>query len=154
MREVYWPRYAAGQERLANEEAREFIVRANHDGRTARPWSASTIRRVAGYLTGCCADFGLLEPGPRKVRKFLPWRMELATVAALAYDLHWVGHGDNAVVGDSDWQLYGLDRLQVLDELKRLALRRFLVLQTAGTAIRIAWPCKTVEELVDVLAQG
>ncbi len=73
VREVYWRAYAAGRDTLDTEAARMFITRANQDGKTTTPWSDSTITRAARYVTGCCADFGLLERGHRTARRILPW---------------------------------------------------------------------------------
>src|SRR5207249_2385212 len=64
VREVYWALYASGREQVRNDDARDFVARANQEGRTARPWTPGTVRRVAAYLTGSCADFGLLSRGP------------------------------------------------------------------------------------------
>ena len=89
--EVYWSAYTAGRQTLSNNDAKEFVVCANRDGKTASPWSASTIRRVASYLTGSCADFGLLERGAKRVRKLLHYRIEPRTAAIVAYDLHFAG---------------------------------------------------------------
>ncbi len=94
VREVYWNAYTAGRQTLSNDDAKEFVVSANRDGKTTKPWSATTIRRVASYLTGCCADFGLLERGARSVRKILHYHIEPRTAAILAYDLHFAGYGD------------------------------------------------------------
>jgi BrxA len=152
--EVYWPQSRAGQDRISNQEGQEFVSRANKEGRTAKPWSDSTIRRVAGYLTGACADFGLLERGTRKVRKIVPFRLEAATGATLAYDLHFSGLGDNALVAHRDWALFGLELTDVLAELKRLSLMGLLIVQMAGSVISIAWKCKNLEELAHALAQG
>ena len=66
VRDVYWAAYSAGRSQVSNEEARAWVVRANQDGKTAHSWSAETIERVAGYLTRCCADFGLLQGGAPK----------------------------------------------------------------------------------------
>jgi hypothetical protein len=151
--DVYWPRYASGQDRISNEEARAFVARANQEGRTAKPWSESTIRRAAGYLTGACADFGLLENGVRRTRRILPFRIEPGTAAALAHEVHFAGHGDNAVVADPGWKLFGLEPPEVVSELKRLSLKGLLVLQAAGNVTRIGWKCKNPQELADVLAQ-
>ncbi len=153
VREVYWNAYASGRETLSNEDAREFVIRANQDGKTATPWSDSTIRRVAAYLTGCCADFGLLEHGRHSVRRILPYRIESRVAAILAYDLHFAGLGDNRVVGDAQWALFGLDASDVLEELKRLTLKGLVIVQHAGGVTRIGWPHKSWEELACVLAQ-
>lgn len=152
VREVYWDAYTAGRNTLSNQDARDFVVCANQDGRTTKPWSDSTRRRVAGYLTGACADFGLLERGTRNVRRILPFRIMPRVAILLACDLHFSGLGDNAVLSHPDWALFGLDRSAVLDELKRLALRGLFIVQTAGNITRIAWQCRTVEELKDAIA--
>ncbi len=151
--EVYWPAYAAGKDKLSNTESREFVIDAIREGKTTIAWSDIMVRRVASNLTGCCADFGLLEQGKKSVRKILPYRIEPTVVTILAYDLHFAGHGDNSVLNHSDWALFGLEPHDVLDELKRLALRSRLIVQTAGGAVRIGWQYKSMEELLDVLAQ-
>ena len=70
------------------------------------------------------------------------------------YDLHFKGHGDNSVLSHPDWVLFGMERDDVLDEMKRLALKGLLIMQSAGGVTRISWPHKTMEELADVLAHG
>ncbi len=61
IREVYWSRYTGGYAQLTNDDARSFVERAIADGKTLKRWADRTVRNVAGYLTGCCADYGLLE---------------------------------------------------------------------------------------------
>jgi hypothetical protein len=154
VRDGYWSMYSAGRETISNQDAREFVVQANHDGKTSNSWSPTTVRRVSSYLTGCCADFGLLEGGARSVRKILPFRVESRVVVVLAYDLHFAGHGDNRMLADPDWALFGLARGDVLSELKRLSLKGLFIIQTAGDVTRVGWQCKNIEELVDVIAQS
>jgi len=153
VREVYWGAYTSGRTTLSNEDARAFVRRANQDGKTSTPWADSMIRRVAGYLTGCCADFGLLDRGRKSVRRILSYRIAPRIAAILAYDLHFAGLGDNRIVGDPQWALFGMDASDVLDELKRLSLKGLVIVQHASGTTRIGWPHRTMEELVDVLAQ-
>ena len=154
IRQVYWPAYGAGRSTLDNEEARTFVIRANQAGKTTVPWSESTTKRVAGYLTGCCADFGLLERGQRKERRILPFRIEPRVAALLAYDLHFAGLGDNSLLSDQDWALFGLDTVDALSELRRLSLRGLMIVQTAGTVTRIGWQYKTIDEVTDAITQS
>lgn len=154
VRDVYWPAYAAGRDRLDNLEARQFVTRANQDGKTTTPWSESTIRRAAGYLTGCCGDFGLLERGQRKERRILPYRLEPRVGALLAYERHFAGLSDNRLIGDPDWTLFGLAPEDVLAELRQLALKGQLIVQTAGSVTQISWPFKSMDEVIDAVAQG
>ncbi len=150
--EVYWPRYAGGHIFLSNAESRAFVTQACQEGKTASRWSDSTITRMTRYLTGCCADFGLLESGAKTTRKMRPYHIEPNVIAFLAYDLHFSGSGDNAVIAHDDWKLFGLQPHEVRDELKRLALKDFWILQTAGDVTRISWSFNDWEEVFDVIA--
>lgn len=152
IRGVYWPAYSSGREFLTNQDAREFVVRANQQGFTTKPWSESTIRRVSGYLTGTCADFGLLERGAKSSRKVLSCHIEPKAAIALAYDLHFSGIGDNTIIGHNDWALFGLERADVIAELRRLSLKRVFLVQTAGDVVRIGWLCKNEKELSSAIA--
>ena len=154
VRDIYWRRYAGGATAITNEEARAFVVAAIDRGMTVTPWSKSMAQNVAGYLTGCCAEYGLLEAGQRRVRRILPFRLGPGAAAVLAHDLHFAGLGDNAVLSHPDWGLFGLEPGEVRDEFRRLSLRGYLVLQTAGDLVRVGWPLKTWEDLVRVLSQS
>jgi hypothetical protein len=151
--DVYWERYTAGQECISNADAQVFVIQAMRDGKTQRSWSEKTIKNVASYLTGCCADYGLLERGHKSARKILPCLLESSVAAYLAYDLHSGGLGDNQMISHTDWGLFGLDRTAVRDELKRVALQGYLLIQAAGESLRIGWHHKSLEEFTDVLAQ-
>ncbi len=153
VRGVYWPAYAGGRAELSNDLSMQFVVDANREGKSTKPWSDHMIRRVAGYLTGCCADFGLLERGVRRVRRIVPVRIEPRVVAVLAHDLHFAGCGDNAILNHSDWALFGLERADVLNELKRLALKGLVIVQSAGDVTQISWQCDTQEALIHALTQ-
>jgi len=148
---VYWNSYASGHATLSNDESREFVIQANQDGKTTTPWSDNMIERVAGYLTGTLADFGLLEDGRKSIRKILPYRIESRVAIFLAYELHFSGHGDNSVLSHSDWGLFGLDRSDVLNELKQLALKGWFIIQSAGDVTRIGWQYQSMEEVIDAL---
>ena len=154
VRQVYWARYAGGYPQVTNEDARSFVERGIDDGKTVKRWSESTVQRVAAYLTGCCADYGLLEPGPRTSRRILPFRIAPAVAAYLAHELHFAGVGDNALLTHPDWSLFGLAREEVLEEIKRLSRQGLLIVQAAGEVIRISWRQPNLEGLCDVLAQG
>ena len=110
IRDVYWVRYSAGDVIVSNEEVKTFIHRGIDDGKTVKRWEDSTIRRVASYLTGCCADYGLLGKRTLEGRYIVPYRIEPRVAAFLAHDLHFSGLGDNAVASHRDWQLFGLNR--------------------------------------------
>lgn len=154
IREIYWARYAGGYQQISNEDARAFVERAIDAGRTSKRWSETTIRRVAAYLTGCCADYGLLEKGLKSNRRILPYRITPTASSYLAYDLHLKGLGDNVVLTHQDWQLFGMARDDVIDELKRLSLKGHLIVQAAGDVVRIGWKHQSMEALCDVFSKS
>lgn len=154
VRDVYWDQYAGGHTQITNDDARGFVERGIDDGKTVKRWSESTVRRVSAYLTGCCADYGMLERGLRSSRRILPFRISPSVAAYLAYELHFSGVGDNALLTHKDWQLFGLAREDVLEEIKRLSLKGLLIVQVAGDVIRIGWKQQDLEALCDVLTQG
>lgn len=152
--EVYWPAYASGRNELSNEETRRFIEHAVANNKTTTQWSENMIERVAGYLTGTCAEFGLLEKGHKSVRRIVPYRIEQRVAAILVYELRFAGYGDNGIVAHRDWALFGLEPIDVIDELKQLALKDWLIVQAAGGVIRIGWKYNSMEEVIDALSQG
>ena len=153
VRTVYWQSYIAGKTRISNEDARDFVIRANQGGKTFKPWSESTIRRVSAYLTGCCSDFGLLEKGGKGNRAILPYQVESLTAIFLSYELHFSGLGDNSMLSHPDWGLFGMDRDDVLNELKRHAMKGAFIIQSAGEATRIGWQYETMEAVLDVITR-
>jgi hypothetical protein len=154
VRHVYWTRYAGGYTQITNEDARAFVERAIDDRMTTKRWSDSMVQNVSGYLTGCCADYGMLERGRRTSRCILPFRISPSVAAYLAHELHFSGVGDNALLTHEDWQLFGLAREDVLEEIKRLSLKGLLIVQAAGDVIRISWKQPDMEALCDVLTQS
>ena len=154
VREVYWARYSAGRNDLQLEDARTFVTNSVREGKTQKPWSETTIKRISSYLMGCCADYGLLTTTGRNQRTISAYRILPKVAAYLAYDLKFSGLGDNQIVSSSDWDLFGLERADVRDQLKRLSLQGLLIFQAASDIVHIGWTYKSMEELIDVVAQS
>lgn len=154
VREVYWARYSAGRNDLQLEDARTFVTNSVREGKTQKPWSETTIKRISSYLMGCCADYGLLTTTGRNQRSIAAYRILPKVAAYLAYDLKFSGLGDNQIVSSSDWDLFGLERTDVRDQLKRLSLQGLLIFQAASDVVHIGWTYKNMEELIDVIAQS
>ena len=154
IREVYWTRYSAGRNDLQLEDARNFVTNSVREGKTQKPWSETTIKRISSYLMGCCADYGLLTTTGRNQRSIAAYRIMPKVAAYLAYDLKFSGLGDNQVVSSADWDLFGLERADARDQLKRLSLQGLLIFQAASDVVHIGWTYKSMEELIDVIAQS
>jgi hypothetical protein len=154
VRRVYWVRYVGGYTQITNDDARAFVECGIDEGKTLKRWSDTTVKRMSAYLIGCCADYGLLEQDKRSNRRILPFRITPSVVAYLSYELHFSGVSDNALLAQEDWQLFGLTREDVLEEIKRLSLKGLLIIQAAGDEIRISWKQQDLEALCHVITQG
>lgn len=152
IRTVYWGRYAAGLDVVLKDDAHAFVSRAVADGKTQARWSDTTILRVSRYLLGACADFGLVGQMRGGGRVILPFRITPVVACFLAHDLHFHGLGDNSVIRHPEWMLFGLHPEDTLGEMKRLAMKGQIILQSAGGMAHIAWKLKSMEKLPDVLA--
>lgn len=154
VKHVFWKKYAGGHDSIGNQDARQFVIEANQQGKTKKPWSESTIKKVSSYLTGCCADFGLLASGRQNARKIYQYPADPVTIGFLAHDLHFSGLGDNAVLAHQDWQLFGLHKEDVRDELKRLSYRGFFIVQTAGDVVHIGWNHNNWKDFINAVTEG
>jgi len=153
IRQVYWPGYAAGTREIRNTDAQAFVERALAEGKTPVRWTPATVKRMAGALTGCCADYGLLENGVRTRRRLLPFYVRRKLGVYLAYDLHRRALGEHALLHHPDWALFGLDPGEVLSQLKQLSLDGWFVVQAGGDVVRISWKHPDLESVCHVLAE-
>lgn len=150
---LYWERYASGYSELTTDDSKEFVHRATHDGKTKKLWSENTIKRQSSYLLSACADYKLLKPLSRTARQMTPIRLDPCAAVILAYDLHLRGIADNNLISHPDWQLFGLHAEDVREELKRLSVSKFWIIQTAADVVSISWAYKTMEEVIDVILE-
>ena len=148
---LYWERYASGYTEINSEDSTEFVQRATYDGKTKKFWSETTIKRLSSYLLSVCVDYQLLQPLTRVSRQITPIRIDPCAIIILAYDLHLQGIADNNLINHPDWLLFGLQAEDVRDELKRLGVNKFWIIQTAADVVSISWTYKTMEEIVDVI---
>jgi hypothetical protein len=154
VKQVYWAKHEAGEAAVAKADALDFTRDAVAAGLTTRAWSESTVIRVSRYLLGTCADFGLLGAMENAARPIQPFGATPLVSAILAHDLHFKGTGDAALLDNEDWRLFGLQSEDVLAELKRLAQQGGIIVQSAGSIVRISWKIGSLEALADEFVQG
>jgi hypothetical protein len=152
VKNVYWQKYASGYPAIEVQDSKEFVELGLQDGKMKKPWSETTIKRVSSYILGCLVDYGFLEVENRTERPLTPPRLADNVAVYLAYELHFSGLGDNAVINHSDWQLFGLMPEDVRGELKALAVNRHWIIQAAGEVVQISWAYTNMEEVVDVIS--
>jgi len=152
VKNVYWQKYASGYQNLHVEDSKEFVELGLQDGKMKKSWSETTIKRVSSYILGCLVDYNFLEVESRSERRITPPRLADNLAVYLAYELHFSGLGDNAVINHPDWQLFGLSSQDVREELKALAVNRHWIIQAAGEVVQISWAYTNMEEVIDVIS--
>jgi bacteriophage exclusion system BrxA-like protein len=151
--DVYWPRYRTGATCLGRAEAETFIHRALDSGWMQKRWAESMVKRVAGYLIGCCVDFGLLSDRGRSARAMKHFSIRPRVALYLAHDLHFSGLTDFGLTRHSQWRLFGFDPQEVVNQIKELAHDGHLIVQAAADLVHIAWRYRSMEECNDAIAQ-
>lgn len=150
--EVYWPQYGAGALRLGRRQAEAFVRKALDSGRMQKRWTEATIRRVSGYILGCCSDFGLLDRTQRTDRAIRRFAIRPAVALYLAYELHTAGRSDASVISHDDWRLFGLDTQQALKTVQALAHDGHLIVQAGGDIVYVSWAYPNMEACIRALA--
>jgi len=151
--EVYWPKYSSGAASVSKSDAERFVQHALDAGRMRKRWSESTIRRVSGYLLGCCVDFGLLGEGKRTERPIKRFSIRKDVALYLAHELHFDGLSDLAVLQHRDWQLFGLEFQDVVELMKSVSHDGYLLIQSTPDLVQISWKYRTMEDCLRVLTQ-
>ena len=147
--EGFWPAARAGELYLGLDDVQEFLRTASDSGHIPRPWSATTRLKISRGVLGALRDFGFLYEHKRGQREIVAFAPADPTVAYLAYDLHLAGLTDAAVVEHPDWHLFGLSRENLLQRLDGLDERAGLVVQHAGSVVRISWLHGSIDEVIN-----
>ncbi len=150
----YWPAVQRRRTHLSIEDGLSFLADAISAGHIPQPWSLPVQRRIASGLLGMLRDVGMLrETGRTKPREIVPYEMTDEALVILARELHEQDLSDLAIAEHPDWRLWGLNRVRLLDRLSRLGESRGLIVQYAGSVVRMTWKVSSMEELLDVIAR-
>ncbi|MGZ5443327.1 MAG: BrxA family protein [Thermoanaerobaculia bacterium] len=154
LRDVYWPRYEGGYSEISKEDAERFVGHGLDRGKMVKRWSDSTIGRVSAYLLGACGDYGLLSDASRGRRKMQAVHVTPLVISFVAHELHFRGVSDSALPASDEWAWFGLEPAEVLAGLKQVAMRGWLIVQTAADHTQISWSFKSMEDFCDAVAHG
>jgi len=147
----YWPARATGELWLRPADAAEFLDKAKQKGLIVGTWSDSTRQRTAHALIAALAAFGFVSSPRSEKREIVPFRATDLAVAYLAHDLHFAGLTDADLVDYPDWAIFGLDRGHLLERLEALGPQAGMLVQRAGSVVRISWTHQDMEAVLHAL---
>lgn len=151
--DFYWPAVHEGQLLITPNQVVAFLRQAEMDGLMAGKWSEQVRVKVARGLLRALADFGMLREVKRGRRETVSYHPSDSALVYLAYNLHFSGLTDSAVVSHRDWRVFGLHESEVRSALDSLTPAGWWMIQAAGSVVRISWKCTSMEDVVDALAR-
>ena len=146
--ECFWPACHEGELYLRTADIEDFVRDAQQTGRTTKRWSPQTQARLAQGVFGALTEAGFLSKERYYAREYVLYRVSDFTLAYLAHDLHLAGITDGMLVAHPDWRLFGLTREHTLERLDALDERAGMILQRAGSLVRITWLYTSMEEVI------
>lgn len=129
----------------------EVLLRYVTEGRTTKPWSAPTARRVAHGLVATLRDFGVLQGAVNK--RLAPFYLPVTAFAYIAFVLKQEQPSGEKLVGHPEWRLFFLSRQAVERSFMEAHQQRLLEYYAAGSVIRVTFPTDSLEEYAHVIAQ-
>lgn len=148
---VFWPACDRGDLILRTDDVLAFLSKAHDDGIIPEQWSQNVQIKLARGILGALRDFGFIREEKRAYREIIRYRLTDQSLAYIAHDLHFGGLSDAAVCEHSDWNLFGMGRNQVVERLDELDDWAGLLIQRAGSVVRISWSHKDMEGLINGL---
>jgi hypothetical protein len=143
--EIFQPLAKNGTPILPDKAAFNFIEAAIRDGRIPNKWADSTKQKVSEHMNACLIDFKLTD----RSKKILPFYINDLTANYWIHKQHFDGLSDAAIIELDEWNLFGLDRQDVLNLMHRLSLAGSFVYQHSGELIKITWNYKSMNEFIN-----
>ena len=147
----YWTAAHQGELWMRVADALAFLDELVQQRKIPKPLSPSTRQRTANGILQSLVAYGLLSGQRTERREFAAFRTSDNAVAYLAHDLHFAGQPDSEVIAHPDWNLFGLDANHVQDRLDALGPAAGLLLQRAGSVVRISWAHPSMEAMLHAL---
>jgi hypothetical protein len=108
-------------------------------------WNDENCKRISYGLHKSLIDFELISAH----NEIMFYSIDSFTFLYLLFDLHFRGFSDADVWNSKDWQLFNLNKTDVIEMIKDYSLKNGYVAQTTGDLLAITWTYKSMEELID-----
>ena len=148
--EFLYPRKTNGRDDVYVDDLQSTLNKWVKEGKTDKPWSASTTIRVARGLLATLRDFGILEGANNKT--IAPAYLPTPAFSFIAHYLYHKNRSTKQLLEDDSWRLFFLST----DAVERFFLEAhqlgLLDYHAAGPVVRIEFPAKSLKDYADVIA--
>lgn len=139
------PLRASKSVKLPKELSNEFMHNLVNECKAK--WSEKMQLKNATYLRNTLAAFGQINSKD----EILEYRPSDFAFLYLLHELHFTGLSDAAIVNDTDWQLFGMTKEDVIARIMDSNIKGGYIAQRSGDLITISWKYKTMEEFIDAI---
>lgn len=146
--DCFWPAVQRGELYLSKQSVFDYIQRKQVLGLLNKDLSKSVVIHLQRAITGTLVNVGFLEER-KSIWELVTYRPTNLLISYIAHDLHFDAQTDTMLVEHPDWSLFGLSRNYVLDRLSELEKNYGMVVQYAGSVVRITWLYSSMEEVID-----
>jgi hypothetical protein len=148
---VLLPRFEKGILDIDSDVVRIFILEGVEKKRITVEWSDSVKKNVAGGLYAALKEFGIIE-GERK-RKIAPKFIPFPVFVYIAYFIYQEGTAGKEILNHPYWKLFLLNKVEIQHAFLEAHQQKYLHYEEGGDVVRIDFPYKSFEELIDVIIE-
>ncbi len=123
--------------------AADWLGRLQEEGKIN--WKGTVHKKVSSSLNTALKNFDQVS----SKGKILEYRPSDFSFLYFLYELHFSGESDTTIINDSDWQLFGMTKEEVISRIMDLNMKGGYIAQCGGDFITISWKYKTMEEFID-----
>ena len=141
--------YDSGRTTIPIDDVRGWLSDLHSDGQIP-DWSESVRTKTARGLLAALRDFGVLKG--TSIKEFATPQLSPRGFSYVAFRLHDAGNSSRAMVASPVWRRWLLDESRVDDLLvqaERLGVLRY---SQTGSAFRIDWLARSLEEVASAAA--
>ncbi|MDY6908912.1 MAG: BrxA family protein [Thermodesulfobacteriota bacterium] len=147
----FWPSVRRGRDFMDISNVLLFFSEALTDGRIDKPWSDQVSRNVAWGLLGFLREADFIRESQKGKRELIDYRISDGMMVILARILKEEGFSDSGIVDHPDWNVFGLERMDVLARLHFLGEEMGLLVQQAGSVVSFNWKVRSTQSLMSTL---
>lgn len=141
--DVLNPLRQEGKEAIGKSAAAEYLKDLQDRGEIS--WKETVHKKVSSSLNTALKNFDQVT----SKGKILDGRPSDFTFLYLLHELHFTGYSDATIVNDSDWNLFGMTKEDVISRIMDLNIKGGYIAQRSGKLLTISWNYKTMEEFID-----
>jgi hypothetical protein len=141
--------WASGRIGIQVDDVTGWLMEQQREGRTGA-WSDQVRTKVARGLLAALRDFGILTGA--RTKEIAPPDMTPRGFVYVAWRLHEQGASSRALATSPTWRRWLLGPARIDDLFTQAARLGMLSIVTAGSAVRIDWHARCLEEVTGATA--